>query len=156
MNRTTLCYIECGGKLLMMQRNKKKDDENAGKYVGLGGHFEEGETPEACVLREVREEAGITLEDYAYRGIVHFSSNEFGDEEMHLFTAHAEVGKLPVCDEGTLCLITKEKLFSLPRWEGDRIFLDLLFGGAPFFDLSLRYEGETLKEAVLNGKQLEI
>ena len=155
MKRTTLCYISSGEQLLMLHRNKKKNDENAEKYIGLGGHFEEGETPEECMLREIYEESGLTLTDYRYRGIVCFHSDIYDDEEMHLFTATVPpLESIPGCSEGTLILVTKEKLFSLNMWEGDRIFLNLLFSDADFFKLSLRYEGENLREAVLNGNSI--
>ena len=151
MTETTLCYIEDGGKILMLHRTKKQNDENKDKYVGLGGHFEDGETPEMCMLREVREESGLTLTDYRYRGIVDFHSDLYGYERMHLFTASAETKDLPECSEGDLCLISKEKLLALDLWEGDRIFLRLLFENAPFFFLALYYEEDTLKRALLNG-----
>ena len=154
MNRTTLCYIDVCGKLLMLHRTKKKNDENAGMYIGLGGHFLPGETPEQCVRREVYEEAGVTPDKFLYRGVVHFSSDVYEDEDMYLFTASCPAVDLPACDEGELCLITKEELLSLPTWAGDRIFLHLLFEGAPVFELSLRYEGRKLVRAVLDGKEL--
>ena len=153
MNETTLCYIEIGEKILMMHRTKKENDENKDKYVGLGGHFEEGETPEDCMLREVREESGLTLTDYHYRGIVDFHSDIYGYERMHLFAGNAPLQELPECGEGELCFISKDKLLSLDLWEGDRIFLRLLFENAPFFFLSLYYEGEDLTRALLNGKE---
>ncbi len=156
MKRTTLCYISSGEKLLMLHRNKKKNDENAEKYIGLGGHFEDGETPEECMLREIYEESGFTLTEYRYRGIVYFHSDIYDDEEMHLFTATVSpLEIIPDCPEGTLALVTKEKLFSLKMWEGDRIFLNLLFENSDFFKLSLRYQGESLTEAILNGRSLE-
>ena len=154
MIRTTLCYIRAGGKLLMLHRTKKKNDENAGMYIGLGGHFLPGETPEQCVRREVYEEAGVELTELVYRGIVHFSSDKYNSEDMYLFTASCPVFDLPACDEGELCFISEEELLSLPTWAGDRIFLNLLFSGAPVFELSLRYEGQTLAEAILDGKKL--
>lgn len=156
MNRTTLCYIEMAGKLLMLHRTKKKNDENADKYIGLGGHFLDGETPLECVKREVYEESGLTLENPTYRGIVHFSSDEFGEEEMHLFTDTLPLSAFSECDEGDLSLIEKEKLFSLHLWEGDLIFLSLLFNDAPFFDLSLDYKGEKLVSAALDGHPAEL
>lgn len=113
MKKTTLCYIECGGKLLMLRRTKKKNDGNDEKYIGLGGHFEKDETPEECMLREVYEEAGILLSDYSYRGIVRFQSDLWEEEEMHLFSAFAPAFPLPECAEGELCLVEKEDLFFL-------------------------------------------
>ena len=129
MKKTTLCYIECGGKLLMLRRTKKKNDGNDEKYIGLGGHFEKDETPEECMLREVYEEAGILLSDYSYRGIVRFQSDLWEEEEMHLFSAFAPAFPLPECAEGELCLVEKEDLFFLNLWEGDFLFLSLLLEG---------------------------
>jgi 8-oxo-dGTP diphosphatase len=155
MRNTTLCYLERGGKTLMLHRVKKELDENKDKWIGIGGKFEEGESPEDCLLREVREETGLTLTAWRYRGIVTFVSDEWGTEYMHLFTADAWEGRLrDDCDEGVLEWIEREKLTELPIWEGDRIFLRLLDQDAPFFSLKLRYEGDRLAEAVLNGKKL--
>ena len=155
MRNTTLCYIEQGRDYLMLHRVKKTVDENKDKWIGIGGKFEEGESPEDCLLREVREETGLTLKRWRYRGIVTFVSDEWGTEYMHLFTADAWEGRLRQdCDEGVLEWIDREKLLSLPIWEGDKIFLRLLDEGAPFFSLKLRYAGDRLAEAVLNGKKL--
>ena len=153
MRNTTLCYLERGRDYLMLHRVKKELDENKDKWIGIGGKFEEGESPEDCLLREVREETGLTLTSWRYRGIVTFVSDEWGTEYMHLFTANAWEGALRQdCDEGVLEWIDREKLLSLPIWEGDKIFLRLLDQDAPFFSLKLRYEGDRLAEAVLNGK----
>ncbi len=153
MRNTTLCYLERGRDYLMLHRVKKEVDENKDKWIGIGGKFEEGESPEDCLLREVREETGLTLTSWRYRGIVTFVSDEWGTEYMHLFTANAWEGALRQdCDEGVLEWIDREKLLSLPIWEGDKIFLRLLDQDAPFFSLKLRYEGDRLAEAVLNGK----
>lgn len=153
MRNTTLCYLERGRDYLMLHRVKKEVDENKDKWIGIGGKFEEGESPEDCLLREVREETGLTLTSWRYCGIVTFVSNEWGTEYMHLFTADAWEGALRQdCDEGVLEWIDREKLLSLPIWEGDKIFLRLLDQDAPFFSLKLRYEGDRLAEAVLNGK----
>ena len=153
MRNTTLCYIARGRDYLMLHRVKKEKDENKDKWIGIGGKFEEGESPEDCLLREVREETGLTLTSWRYRGIVTFVSDEWGTEYMHLFTANAWEGALRQdCDEGVLEWIDREKLLSLPIWEGDKIFLRLLDQDAPFFSLKLRYEGDRLAEAVLNGK----
>lgn len=156
MKKTTLCYIECGGKLLMLRRTKKKNDGNDEKYIGLGGHFEKDETPEECMLREVYEEAGILLSDYSYRGIVRFQSDLWEEEEMHLFSAFAPAFPLPECAEGELCLVEKEDLFFLNLWEGDFLFLSLLLEGAPFFHLSLFYKGEHLEKALLEDRPAEL
>ena len=155
MKNTTLCYLERGRDYLMLHRVKKEVDENKDKWIGIGGKFEEGESPEDCLLREVREETGLTLTSWRYRGVVTFVSDEWGTEYMHLFTADAWEGTLRRdCDEGDLEWIDRTALLSLPIWEGDKIFLRLLDGDAPFFSLKLRYEGDRLAEAVLNGKRL--
>lgn len=155
MRNTTLCYIEQGRDYLMLHRVKKTVDENKDKWIGIGGKFEEGESPEDCLLREVREETGLTLKRWRYRGIVTFVSDQWGTEYMHLFTADAWEGRLRQdCDEGVLEWIDGERLLTLPIWEGDKIFLRLLDEGAPFFSLKLRYAGDRLAEAILNGKKL--
>ena len=155
MRNTTLCYIEQGRDYLMLHRVKKTVDENKDKWIGIGGKFEEGESPEDCLLREVREETGLTLKRWRYRGIVTFVSDQWGTEYMHLFTADAWDGRLRQdWDEGVLEWIDRERLLTLPIWEGDKIFLRLLDEGAPFFSLKLRYAGDRLAEAVLNGKKL--
>ena len=155
MRNTTLCYLYRGREALMLHRNKKAVDENKDKWIGIGGKFEEGESPEDCLLREVREETGLTLTAWRYRGIVTFVSDEWGTEYMHLFTADAWEGSLRQdCDEGVLEWIDREKLLSLPIWEGDKIFLRLLDQDAPFFSLKLRYESDRLAEAVLNGRTI--
>ena len=155
MLNTTLCYIERDGKYLMMHRIRKKNDINRDKWIGIGGKFEAGESPEDCVLREAREETGLTLTDYRYRGIVTFVPERPDDTEyMHLFTATGFEGSLREdCEEGVLEWISKQALLSLPMWEGDKIFLRLLDENAPFFSLKLVYdkEGKLLK-AVLNGR----
>lgn len=156
MKNTTLCYLARGRDYLMLHRVKKTEDENKDKWIGIGGKFEEGESPEDCLLREVREETGLTLTSWRYRGIVTFVSDEWGTEYMHLFTADAWQGQLRRdCDEGDLEWIDRAALLSLPIWEGDKIFLRLLDEDAPFFSLKLRYKGDRLAEAVLNGKKLE-
>ena len=138
----------------MLHRVKKKNDLNHDKWIGLGGKFEDRESPEDCVLREVREETGLTLTSWRYRGIVTFVSDLYETEYMHLFTADGFTGEMTECDEGEPAWIKKEKLDELPQWEGDRIFLKLLDEEAPFFSLKLVYEGDTLKEAVLDGRRI--
>lgn len=150
---TTLCYIEKDDQYLMLHRVKKQHDENAGKYIGVGGHFEEGESPEECLRREVFEETGLTLAESRFRGIVTFVSDEWGTEYMHLFTSDGFEGDLRECDEGDLAWVPKGRILSLPLWEGDRIFLKLLAEGAPFFSLKLCYRGDDLVRVVLNGKE---
>lgn len=157
MIQSTLCYIENGsGQYLMLHRVKKEHDANRDKWIGIGGKFEDGESPEDCVLRETREETGLTLTKYHYRGLVTFVSDRWETEYMHLFTANGWTGELRECDEGDLEWVGKQELLSLPQWEGDRIFLDLLNRNVPFFSLKLRYEGEKLRQAVLNGRELEV
>ena len=153
MKETTLCYIERDGQYLMLHRTRKENDANHDKWLGIGGHIEPGETPMACVLREVMEETGLRLLDCRYRGVVHFRSDKWEDEEMHLFTATAFEGELIPCDEGDLEWIDKGRLLSLTLWEGDKVFLKLLDEGDEGFDLTLRYEGERLVSAELNGRE---
>ena len=155
MKNTTLGYIENErGDYLMLHRVKKENDCNRDKWIGVGGKFEDGESPEECVLRETLEETGLTLTDWRYRGIVTFVSDRWETEYMHLFTATGWTGRLHECDEGVLEWVSREQFRGLPQWEGDRIFLRLIEEDAPFFSLKLRYEGEHLAYAALNGKEL--
>lgn len=155
MKNTTLCYIENErGDYLMLHRVKKENDCNRDKWIGVGGKFEDGESPEECILRETLEETGLTLTDWRYRGIVTFVSDRWETEYMHLFTATGWTGRLHECDEGVLEWVSREQFRGLPQWEGDRIFLRLIEEDAPFFSLKLRYEGEHLAYAALNGKEL--
>ena len=156
MKNTSLCYIERDGQYLMLHRIKKEHDENHDKWIGIGGKFEQAESPEDCVLREVREETGLRLTQYRYCGIITFVSDRWETEYMHLFHATGFTGELRQCDEGQLEWIAIDRLLALPQWAGDRIFLDLMQKNVPFFSLKLRYEGETLAEAVLNGTPLAI
>lgn len=151
---STLCYLEREGEYLMLHRVKKKHDVNQGKWIGIGGKFQDGESPEDCLLRECFEETGLTLTEYRCRGLVTFVSDQAPTEYMHLFTASAWTGTPHPCGEGDLAWVRKEDVPSLPLWEGDRIFLRLLEEDAPFFSLKLRYEGDRLAEAALNGKPL--
>ena len=155
MINTTLCYILQGNDCLMLHRVKKENDLNRDKWIGIGGKFEDRESPEDCLLREVREETGLTLKRYAYRGIVTFVSDRWPTEYMHLFTADAFSGELKECDEGELEWLPWEELTRIPHWEGDEIFLRLLKQDVPFFSLKLCYEGEALVQAVLNGTPMK-
>ena len=154
MKMTTLCYLERGDEYLMLHRIKKKNDENHDKWIGVGGKFEAGESPEDCMRREIFEETGLTVSDYRYRGIVTFVSDIYETEYMHLFTVTDWTGEARECDEGELAWIKKKKLFDLTLWQGDRIFLKLLQEDVPFFSLKLTYRGDELQEAVLNGKKI--
>jgi len=154
MYNSTLCYITRGDKVLMLHRVKKKNDINKDKWIGIGGKFEDGESPDACLLREAKEETGLTLTSWQCRGIVTFLSDQAEGEYMYLFTADGFEGTLKECDEGDLQWISRGFLDALPKWEGDQIFLDLLWQGAPFFLLTLRYEGDKLAEAILNGEKI--
>lgn len=145
MKNTTLCYIEHDGAYLMMHRVKKVNDENKDKWIGIGGHVEPYESPHDCVLREIREETGLTVlpEDCAYRGVISFCSPNFETEYMHLFRTERFSGTMRTdCEEGVLEWIPRDRLMALPMWEGDRIFLDLLNEPTPFFSLKLCYDAE--------------
>lgn len=152
-NLTTLCYIEQGDAYLMMHRVKKAQDINKDKWIGVGGHFEEGESPEECVLREVAEETGLTLTDFRLRGVITFIADAYPVEYMFLYTAEGYEGIMHPCDEGDLEWVPKAKVEQLPIWEGDKIFFRLLEERQDFFSLKLRYEGDALVEAVLDGKE---
>ena len=152
---STLIYVERGDEYLMLHRTKKENDLNRDKWIGIGGKFEENESPEDCMRREAQEETGLTLTSWRYRGIVTFLSDRWETEYMHLFTADGYSGTLRQCDEGDLAWIKKSELLKLKLWEGDKIFLRLLDSDEPFFSLKLKYEGDTLVLAVLNGKRLE-
>ena len=156
MKNTTLCYITRGDQVLMLHRVKKENDLNHDKWIGIGGKLEENESPEECLLREAREETGLTLTDYRYCGIVTFVSDRWEGEYMHLYEAQGFEGELKECDEGDLQWVSRDFLDSLPKWEGDRIFLKLMWDHAPFFSLKLRYQGERLVAAALNGKAMEL
>ena len=144
MKQTTLCYLERGDSYLMLHRVKKEHDINKDKWIGVGGRFEDKESPIDCMKREIKEETGFCVKAYRYRGIVTFVSDVCETEYMHLFTVTDWDGTQIVCDEGDLEWIKKEDLYALPMWEGDKIFLKLLFDDAPFFSLKLVYRGDTL------------
>ena len=151
---TTLCYIEKNDSYLMLHRVKKEVDINRDKWIGVGGHFMPDESPEECLLREVKEETGLTLTSFRFRGIVTFLSDEWHTEYMCLYTADGFTGDIIPCDEGELQWVKKDDLMNLNLWEGDRFFLKLLVERDDFFSLKLRYEGDRLAEAQLDGKLL--
>ena len=156
MINTTLCYIAQGEDYLMLHRVKKENDLNHDKWIGIGGKFEDKESPEDCVVREVLEETGLKLTSYRYRGLVTFVSDRWPTEYMHLFTADGFTGTLKECDEGVLEWIPRKKLLELPHWEGDAIFLDLIDReDTPFFSLKLCYRGDQLEQAFLNGTYIK-
>lgn len=153
MLNTTLCYLRRGNEYLMLHRVKKENDANRDKWIGPGGKFREGESPEDCLLREIHEETGLMLRSWRFRGLVTFVSDRWPTEYMHLFTSDDFEGELGNCDEGVLEWIDKDKLRSLPIWEGDKLFLRLLDTEEPFFSLKLCYKDETLVDAELNGRK---
>ena len=148
---TTLCYLERDDAYLMLHRIKKQDDYNHDKWIGIGGKFEENESPEDCVLREVREETGLTMHAPVYRGIVDFFCDPWPAERMHLYTCTDFSGVMTDCDEGCLEWVDKAAVQDLPIWQGDKIFFKLLAEDAPFFHLELTYDGDVLVKAVLDG-----
>lgn len=154
MKETTLCYIQNNNKYLMLHRIKKDEDVNKGKWIGIGGRVEEGESCEECVLREVKEETGLTLTSYQYRGIVIFKSDKYEDEKMHLYTADGYVGELTECNEGVLEWIDRDEMYNLPMWEGDKIFLGLIRTDAKFFNLVLEYKGDKLVSASIDDNKI--
>ena len=148
MQNTTLCYIEHDNKYLMLHRTKKENDLNEGKWIGVCGKFEQDETPEECLLREVKEETGLTLTKYRLRAVITFLSDKWETEYMYLFTANAFTGILTDCNEGELEWIDKEKVPELNIWEGDQIFLQKLLADEDFFTLKVVYEGDKLVESI--------
>ena len=156
MFNCTLCYIENDREeYLMLHRVKKKNDVNHDKWIGVGGKFEDGESPEDCLLREVREETGLTLTRYRFRAVVTFVAEGYETEYMHLYTADGYTGTLSDCDEGNLEWVPKSRVNDLPIWEGDKLFFRLIEApDSPFFSLKLVYRGDTLVQAVLDGKEL--
>ena len=155
MKQTTLCYIDNGDSYLMLHRVKKENDASHGKWIGVGGKCEADESPDECMLREVKEETGLDITEWHYRGIVTFISDTWPNEYMHLFTATEWGGEpdMSIDDEGTLAWVRKEELMDLNLWEGDRIFLRLLLDEAtPFFSLKLIYEQDEMTSATLNGQ----
>lgn len=154
---STLCYIQNGESYLMLHRVKKKNDINKGKWIGVGGHFEYGESPDECLLREVFEETGFKLISYRPRGIITFVYDEDTVEYMHLYTADSYEGDMVECNEGDLKWIPKKDLYNLELWDGDKIFLRLLDEKDEFFSLKLIYDkDDNLIEAVLDGKSVDV
>lgn len=153
---TTLCYIEKDDAYLMLHRISKKNDVNKDKWIGIGGHFEAGESPEDCLLREAKEETGLTLTSWRFRGIVTFTQENYGTEYMCLYTACGFTGELKDCDEGALEWVPKKDLLKLNLWTGDLIFHKLIWDEAPFFSLKLSYKGDELTEAVLDGREIPL
>ena len=151
---TTLCYIEENEKYLMLHRTKKDNDENHDKWIGVGGHFEKGESPEECLAREVKEETGLTLHSFDFRGIVTFVSDENPAEYMCLFTSKDFSGEMIQCNEGQLEWVDKSDVTNLNLWEGDRLFLELLTRDVPFFSMKLVYKNGRLVEKMLDGKMM--
>ena len=151
---TTLCYIEENEKYLMLHRTKKDNDENHDKWIGVGGHFEKGESPEECLAREVKEETGLTLHSFDFRGIVTFVSDENPAEYMCLFTSKDFSGEMIQCNEGQLEWVDKSEVTNLNLWEGDRLFLELLTRDVPFFSMKLVYKNGRLIEKYLDGKAI--
>ena len=152
---TTLCYLERDGKYLMLHRVKKEADINKDKYIGVGGHFAYGESPDECLRREVLEETGLTLRAYRARGIVTFVYGDDVVEYMHLYTADAWEGELSECDEGVLEWVEIDRVCDLPIWEGDKVFFRLFTANAPFFSLKLVYtKDDALTEVWLDGERL--
>lgn len=154
-NNTTLIYIEKDEKYLMLHRTKKENDINKDKWIGIGGHLENGESPEEGIQREVAEETGLRLLQYQYRGIITFVYNQ-QTEYMHLFTSNSFEGTLTDCDEGELAWVDKKQLLQYPLWPGDRIFLKLITEPCPFFSLKLVYQNDLLIQAKLNDTQIEL
>lgn len=156
MKLTTLCYLEQDDKYLMLHRIRKKHDVNKDKWIGIGGKFEKGESPEDCLIREAMEETGYRLTSYRLRGVVTFLYNDEEAEYMFLYTADGFEGEPVLCDEGTLEWVRKDEIDALNLWEGDRIFFELLEEEHPFFSLKLHYRGDSLEEAVLDGTPMEL
>ena len=151
MTITTLCYIENNNQYLMLHRTKKPNDINEGKWIGVGGHVEKDESPEECLVREVREETGLTLTAYKFRGLITFVNSKCESELMCVFTADGYTGELITCNEGELRWVDKTQVPNLPTWEGDRVFLDLLLSDEErFFSIKLQYEGDQLVEKKIN------
>lgn len=156
MRMTTLCYLEREGSYLMLHRVKKLHDDSRNKWIGVGGKFEADESPEDCMLREVKEETGLTVTKWKYHGLVTFVSDVAQSDYMHLFSATEWSGQLHACEEGELQWVPKAELGQLALWEGDRVFLALMQQQRPFFSLKLTYKGDSLTQAVLDGMEIAV
>lgn len=158
MFNCTLCYLENDkDEYLMLHRVKKKNDINHDKWIGVGGKFEANESPEECLLREVREETGLTLTDYRFRGVITFVAENYETEYIYLYTATAWSGELTDCDEGDLEWVPKSRIQDLPIWEGDRVFFKLIEDpNSPVFSLKMEYVGDHMVRAALDGKDLPL
>ncbi|MCB0324895.1 MAG: 8-oxo-dGTP diphosphatase [Bdellovibrionales bacterium] len=144
MKLATLCYVRSNGRTLMLERGKRPGDIHQGKWNGLGGKLDPGETPEECVIREVREESGLTIEEPRLRGILTFPAFKDGEDwYVFVFTAEHFEGEVTECAEGRLAWIADEELLTLPLWEGDHFFLPWLFAGR-FFSARFRYQEKRL------------
>lgn len=146
MKKTTLCYIKKDNKYLMLFRNKKDNDPCMGKWVGIGGKFEPGETKEECLIREVREETGLILADFSFKGIVHFISNTVEDEDMFLFTSDSFEGNIIDCNEGELSWVPENEILKLNLWDGDKYFLKYILNNETFGEMTCIYDGDDCVE----------
>lgn len=153
-NMTTLCYLEKDDCYLMMHRVIKKQDISKDKWIGVGGHFEFGESPDECLIREVKEETGLNLLSYRFRGLITFICDKCDPEYMCLYTSDHFEGTMTDCNEGNLEWVPKSRIPQLNLWKGDLIFFRLMEEDAPFFSLKLRYEKDQLVEACLNGTKM--
>lgn len=142
--KTTLCYIEKDDKYLMLYRNKKKNDINEGKWIGIGGKFEKDESADECLLREVKEETGLVLKDYQFRGVVYFRTDEGYSEDMYLYTSDSYTGELQECTEGELHWIDKDKILDLNLWEGDKYFIEKILNNESNIEMTMRYANDEL------------
>ncbi|MFM9412831.1 NUDIX hydrolase [Peptococcus simiae] len=157
MGLTTLCYLKYEDDVLMLYRNKKDHDVNRGKWIGVGGKFLPGESPDECARREIREETGLVPETLAYRGIVTFCYDEAPPEYMHVYLGTVDSRDLTPCDEGTLRWVPEEEVPALALWPGDRLFLPLaLDEEGPAFSMKLVYKDDILVQAALNGEPMKV
>lgn len=153
-NITVVCYLEKDDSILMLHRTKKENDINAGKWIGVGGHVEEGESPEECVVREVKEETGYLLRSFRYRGIITFCMEGEPSMYLFLFTSDDFFGEEIECNEGDLKWVSKSEILSLELWEGDRIFHRLLEEREDFFSMKLCYRNDIMVDCLIDGKRV--